>query len=45
MEYIIRSEESLKSKVEDLVKAANRGGGKDNISVILIEPQIREVSL
>ena len=44
MEYIIRSEESLKSKVEDLVKAANRGGGKDNISVILIEPQIREVS-
>ncbi len=45
MEYIIRSEESMKQKVEALVDAANRSGGKDNISVVLIEPQISEVIL
>ena len=43
MEYIIRSEESMKQKVEALVEAANRGGGRDNISVVLVEPQISEV--
>lgn len=45
MEYIIRSEEGLKAKAESLVEAANRSGGKDNISVVLVEPQISEVSL
>ncbi|MDD3253734.1 MAG: Stp1/IreP family PP2C-type Ser/Thr phosphatase [Lachnospiraceae bacterium] len=45
IEYIIRSEESVEQKAESLVEAANRGGGKDNISVALIEPQISEVSL
>lgn len=45
MEYIIRSEEGLEKKAECLIEAANRSGGKDNISVILIEPQISEVSL
>ena len=45
MEYIIRSEENMKQKVEVLVDAANRSGGKDNISVVLIEPQISEVIL
>lgn len=43
MEYIIRSEETLEKQAEGLVDAANRNGGKDNISVILIEPQISEV--
>lgn len=45
IEYIIRTEENLKKKAQALVEAANRGGGKDNISVILVEPQIREVAL
>lgn len=45
MEYIIRAEESISEKVQGLVDAANRSGGKDNISVILVEPQISEVSL
>lgn len=45
MEYIIRSEEGLKAKAESLVEAANRSGGRDNISVVLVEPQISEVSL
>lgn len=45
MEYIIRSEEGLKRKAECLVEAANRNGGKDNISVVLIDPQTSEVSL
>lgn len=45
MEYIIRSEDGLQRKAESLVEAANRNGGKDNISVILIEPQISEVAV
>lgn len=45
MEYIIRSEDSLKAAAEALIDAANRNGGKDNISVILLAPQISEVSL
>lgn len=45
IEYIIRSEEGIQKKVESLVKAANRNGGRDNISVVLVEPQISEVSL
>ena len=45
IEYIIRSEEGLKEKAAGLVAAANRIGGKDNISVILIDPQISEVAL
>ena len=45
MEYIIRTEEGIRRKTEILVEAANRSGGRDNISVILIEPQIREVTL
>jgi protein phosphatase len=44
MEYIIRSEESLEKAAETLVASANRNGGKDNISVILVKPQISEVS-
>ena len=45
MEYIIRSEDGVKDRARALVEAANRSGGQDNISVVLIEPQIREVSL
>ncbi len=45
MEYIIRTEDSLKRQAECLVEAANRNGGRDNISVILVEPQLREVAI
>ncbi|MDO4268679.1 MAG: Stp1/IreP family PP2C-type Ser/Thr phosphatase [Eubacteriales bacterium] len=45
IEYIIRSEDGLERKTQALVDAANRSGGRDNISVILIDPQISEVSL
>lgn len=45
IEYIIRSEDGAEAKAKALVAAANRSGGQDNISVILIEPQISEVSL
>lgn len=43
MEYIIRSEEGIQNKTECLIEAANRNGGADNISVVLVEPQISEV--
>ncbi len=43
MGYIIDSEETLQLQAEALIEAANRNGGKDNISVILIDPQISEV--
>lgn len=43
MEYILRAEDGLQQKAESLVEAANRSGGSDNISVILIEPQMSEV--
>ncbi|HIT63088.1 MAG TPA: Stp1/IreP family PP2C-type Ser/Thr phosphatase [Candidatus Ventrimonas merdavium] len=45
MEYIIRSEEGVARKATCLVEAANRSGGVDNISVVLIDPQISEVGL
>lgn len=45
MEYILRTEDGLQRKAESLVEAANRSGGNDNISVILIEPQMCEVSV
>lgn len=35
---ILMNGESLKDRVEELVAAANQNGGKDNISVIVIEP-------
>ena len=44
IEDIIRTEDGIKKKTEALIEAANRGGGKDNISVILIRPEIGEVS-
>lgn len=45
IEYIIRSEDGVESRAKALVDAANRNGGLDNISVVLVEPQISEVSL
>ena len=44
MEEIICSELDLQEKTEKLITVANDNGGKDNIAVILIEPEIgREV--
>lgn len=46
IEEIICSELELNEKAEKLITVANDNGGKDNIAVILIDPQIgREVSL
>ena len=35
---IIQEQKDIRSRAEELVKAANESGGKDNIAVILIEP-------
>ena len=35
----------LKEKTSRLIQAANENGGKDNIAVILIEPQVSEVGV
>lgn len=40
---IITKQNALEEKARELVENANRNGGKDNISVILIEPCIGEV--
>ena len=41
--HILHSEGSLKERAEKLVQTANQNGGKDNISVIIIEPSLDEV--
>ncbi|MCM1086877.1 MAG: Stp1/IreP family PP2C-type Ser/Thr phosphatase [Blautia sp.] len=41
--HILKQEGSLKEKAEELVRMANDNGGKDNISVIIIEPLAGEV--
>ena len=41
--HILKEGTSLKDRVEELVETANRNGGKDNISVIVIEPLADEV--
>lgn len=41
---ILKSGGSLKERAETLVRMANDNGGKDNISVIIIEPSADEVS-
>lgn len=43
IQQIIKNGKSLKERAEALVQAANNNGGKDNISVIIIEPSIDEV--
>lgn len=46
MEEIISSDLTLEERAEKLITVANDNGGKDNISVVLIEPEIgKEVSL
>jgi len=40
---ILKGQRDIVEKVEELVRAANDNGGKDNISVILIEPAMDEV--
>lgn len=41
---ILSSQGSVEEKAEELVKAANQNGGKDNIAVIIIEPVAEERS-
>lgn len=38
---IVNAQRDITEKVEALVRAANQNGGRDNISVILIEPDIK----
>lgn len=40
---VLTEDESLKNRVDKLVEMANRNGGKDNISAIVIEPLADEV--
>ena len=40
---IVFSDGNLKEKAQALIDTANQQGGRDNIAVILIDPQIREV--
>ncbi len=40
---ILKNGKSLKDRVEELVQTANRNGGRDNISAIVIEPLADEV--
>lgn len=40
---ILSSSDTLQQKVEQLIDSANRNGGKDNITVVLVDPQISEV--
>ena len=40
---IVTSGGSLRQRTEELVSEANQRGGKDNIAVILIDPQLSEV--
>lgn len=42
---ILRTTDTLKEKTIHLIEKANENGGRDNIAVILLEPQISEVSL
>lgn len=42
---ILKTTDTLEEKTGNLIEAANRNGGKDNIAVILVEPQISEVKV
>ena len=42
---ILKTTDTLQEKTEKLIRLANENGGKDNIAVILIEPQISEVKI
>lgn len=42
---ILKTTDTLEEKTRNLIEAANGNGGRDNIAVILIEPQISEVKV
>ena len=42
---VLKTTDTLKEKTEALVDETNRNGGKDNIAIVLVEPQISEVKL
>ena len=42
---IMKGQRDVAGKAEELIKAANNNGGKDNIAVIIIEPFADEVSV
>lgn len=42
---ILKTTDTLEEKTKNLIAAANENGGKDNIAVILAEPQISEVRI
>ena len=39
---IVKDNDSIEDAVRELIKQANENGGKDNISAILIEPEVGE---
>ena len=43
IQQIIKTEKSLQKTAESLVDAANRNGGRDNITVLLISRKSNEV--
>ena len=43
IESIIKSGSDLSGIALELVARANQNGGKDNIAVVLVEPQVGEV--
>ena len=42
---ILKTTDTLEAKTGNLITKANENGGKDNIAVILVEPQISEVNV
>lgn len=42
---ILKTTDTLEEKTVHLIAKANENGGRDNIAVVLVEPQISEVSL
>ncbi len=42
---VLKTTDTLKEKTDALIDEANRNGGKDNIAIVLVEPQISEVKL
>ena len=45
IEDIIVSEELLETAGKRLLEAANENGGKDNIGIVLVEPDTKEVEV
>ena len=42
---VLKTTDTLKEKTDALIDEANRNGGKDNIAIVLVEPQISEVNV